>query len=119
MQPSNWVVAIALLTIAVMKIFWGLDMIVTSHLYHGRRLRRLFHDGVLWLGWFMLITGPILYGALGFLLLRRPSEFTPGWFAGPMLIATFDVIMAWIFLGSRARSDVVRELYRDDATAAD
>jgi len=98
MHASNWLIGLLLLSIMSIKLLWGLDLWVAAHLRVQQRWRVLLTDGAWYLGMYFVLTGLFVYGAIGYLLLHRPHETVPMWFAVPCILFTIDAILAWHFL---------------------
>jgi len=98
MQAVNWVVGLLILSTMAVKLHWGADLIAAACCIDPTPGQDLFHDGTLHLGIYLILSGVFLHGALGFILMHRPYEVVPLWFAIPCLFSTAECILAWNFL---------------------
>lgn len=103
-ELDSWLVGLTMVTIAVLKILWGADLIAGECLVRPRRWRRLAASGAVWLGIYFLISAFVPYGAIGVLLLGAPTKTIAGVYAIPILIGGGAAGVAWYFLAREQRS---------------
>lgn len=98
-QASNWLVGLLMLCTMSVSLLWGLDLVIVACLQCRARRWHILRSGPFYLGWYFIVSALFVFGLLGFVLLRRPYETVPSWFAMPCLIFTVDIVLAWHFLG--------------------
>lgn len=105
MGVTNWIVGLLLLTVMVIKLLWGADLVMTAYLVAGRSWWAAFVDGAHWLGWYFITSAIAVYGVLGWFLLLVPFEVVPLWFAVPAALFTIECTAAWHFLRQPTQED--------------
>jgi hypothetical protein len=104
----NWIVALPILTIMVIKLLWSGDLIVGAasddEAREGESLgKRLALSGSFHLGAFFANVALSLFGALGVVFMLKPLDTTPLWFALAMVVAAVSSILAWWLLSMSLR----------------
>ena len=103
---ASWIVGLALWTTAVLKIFWGLDLIATEILIRG--VKRPWLNGSFWLGLYFVTRSVVVDGYLGYALLNQPYEEAPFWISLFIILTSVEAGLAWYFL-TRERREMTRK----------
>ncbi len=118
MTVPNWVVVIPQLTLAIVTLLWGVDLLVTEYTYRPYRAwwRLPLRSGSWWMGVFLLSADMVLHGTLGFVFLAHPNAPVPLWYALTSGIGAAAAVMAWLLLSRESR--IVRETARESRETA-
>lgn len=100
---ANWLVGLALVTIAVLKLLWGADLMATECLASPWRWRSWAHSGSFWLGVYFVLTAIVPYGVIGIQLLNAPGETVIAAYAVPILAGGITAGLAWYFLAGEKK----------------
>lgn len=105
MNVPNWIAVFPQLTLAIVTLLWGVDLLVIEYTYRPHRAwwRLPLRSGSWWMGIFLISADAVLHGALGFIFLANPGGTIPLWYALSSGVGAVAAALAWVLLSRASR----------------